>query len=105
MIDKDTSALSRIHADNFGVVHMTGIRQSRQEYIRVIADGTLNYFSVIEDSIDIRIDCNTATFAGRSRVTVAVFGGGHNTWRPQLLFTLEKHGGQWLLTSSGASTY
>ena len=105
MIAKDTTTLSRVHADDFVLVHMTGMRQSKQEYINAIADGTLNYFSVVDESIDISIDGNAATLTGRSRVTAAVFGGGRHTWRLQLRFTLEKRDGQWLLTSSRASTY
>ena len=42
MVEKDTATLNRVHADNFVLTHMTGMRQSKQEYIRAIAGGTLN---------------------------------------------------------------
>jgi len=34
MVEKDTATLNRVHADNFVLTHMTGMHQSKQEYIR-----------------------------------------------------------------------
>ena len=33
LIKKDISTLEKIHADNFVLVHMTGRRQPKQEYL------------------------------------------------------------------------
>ena len=105
MVEKDTATLNRVHADDFVLIHMTGMRQSKQEYINAIADGTLNYFSAEHEQMDIQIDGDTATLTGRSRVTAAVFGGGRRTWRLQLRFQLVKRNGRWQFTESRASTY
>ena len=79
MVAKDTATLNRVHADDFVLVHMTGMRQSKQQYIDAIADGTLNYYSATHEQMDIAIDSDTATLTGRSRVTAAVFGGDRHT--------------------------
>ena len=105
MVAKDTATLNRVHADGFVLIHMTGMRQSKAEYIRAIADGTLNYYSAEHEEMEITIKGNTATLTGKSRVTAAVFGGSRGTWRLRLRFTLEKQNGQWRFTSSQASTY
>ena len=105
MMEKDTVTLNQVHADEFVLTHMTGMRQSKTQYIRAIADGTLNYYEAAHEQIDIRIDGNRATLTGRSRVTAAVFGGGRHTWRLQLTFHLVKRDGMWLFTDSKASTY
>ena len=105
MVEKDTATLNRIHADDFVLVHMTGMRQSKQEYINAIADGTLNYFSAEHEQMDIQIAGDTATLTGRSRVTAAVFGGGRGTWRLQLRFQLVKRDGCWQFTESRESSY
>ncbi len=42
MVAKDTVTLNRVHADDFVLTHMTGMHQSKQEYIKAIANGTLN---------------------------------------------------------------
>ena len=105
MVDKDTATLNRVHADEFVLIHMTGMRQSKQEYIQAIADGTLNYYSAEHEQADIVIDGDHATLTGRSRVTAAVFGGGKNTWRLQLRFQLVRRNGHWQFSESRASTY
>ena len=105
MVEKDTVTLDELHADEFVLTHMTGMRQSKQEYIRAIADGTLNYYEATHEQIDIRIDGDRATLTGRSRVTAAVFGGGRHTWRLQLTFHLVRRDGKWLFTDSNATTY
>lgn len=105
MVEKDTTTLDRIHAPEFVLVHMTGMRQSKQAYIRAIADGTLNYYSAEHDQMDVTVNNGHATLQGRSRVSAAVFGGGRHTWQLQLTFQLEKRDGQWLFTESRASTY
>ena len=105
MIEKDTATLNEIHASNFVLTHMTGMRQSKQEYIQAIAGGTLNYYSAHHEQAQVSIDGNRATLVVRSRVEAAVFGGGRHTWPLQLTFSLIKRDGHWLLTSSQASTY
>ena len=105
MIEKDTATLNLVHADDFVLTHMTGMHQSKQEYIRAIAGGTLNYYSAEHEQMDIKIDGNHATLTGRSRVNAAVFGGGRHTWRLQLYFQLSKRAGHWLFTNAKASTY
>lgn len=34
MVAKDTVVLNRVHADDFVLTHMTGMHQSKQEYIK-----------------------------------------------------------------------
>lgn len=105
MVEKDTSTLDRSHAPEFVLVHMTGMRQSKQAYIQAIADGTLNYYSAEHEQLDVTVNNERATLQGRSRVSAAVFGGGRHTWRLQLTFQLVKRNGHWLFTESRASTY
>lgn len=105
MIDKDTAALNEIHAPEFVLTHMTGMKQNKQVYINAIASGVLNYYSATHDCIEINVTGNRATMTGRSRVEAAVFGGGRHTWPLQLTFHLEKRDGTWLLLDSKASTY
>ncbi len=105
MIVKDAAELDRVHDDSFVLVHMTGMRQDKQTYIRSILNGTLNYYSAETEELSIRIEGNTATMTGKSHVSAAVFGGGKNTWRLQLFFHAIKDGDTWKLTKAEASTW
>ena len=44
-IDKDRAGMEAALDERFHLTHMTGMRQSRDEYIRYIFRGTMNYYS------------------------------------------------------------
>lgn len=103
LLTKDILTLEKIHAEDFVLIHMTGLHQPKAEYLRCVYDGTLNYFS--EQTENIFVDVEKGKLIGQSKVTAAVFGGGRNTWRLQLDFDVEKIIGRWILKSARASTY
>ena len=105
MIDKDVDGLRSIMTTDYYLRHMTGVRQSVDEFLTGLLNGTFNYYSAEHDEIIVSIENNTATMTGKSRVLAAVYGGGKNLWRLQGDFTLRKEDGRWKLASSKASTY
>ena len=105
MIGKDSARLAEILDDEFVLVHMTGMRQPKRDYISAIANGTLNYYSEDIENVIVSVNGGQAHLTGQSRVNAAVFGGGRHTWRLQLDITLTKRGDSWLMTSAEASTY
>ena len=105
LLAKDISTLDKIHADDFVLVHMTGMNQPKKEYLRCVKDGELNYFSSTPENIFVEVDGNKGKLIGQSKVGAAVFGGRKNTWRLQLAFDVEKIGGSWILKFARASTY
>lgn len=105
MVNKDKPVLERVHDDSFVLVHMTGMRQTKEVYISSVMDGTLNYYSAEHDNMQFEVKGDTAVLIGRSKVTAAVFGGGKHTWRLQLRFQLVKKNGEWRFAMASASTY
>lgn len=105
MIDKDESELLSLMSDDYYLMHITGTRQSIDEFISGLLDGTFNYYSAEHDDIQISVNGNTATMVGKSKVLAAVYGGGKSRWRLRGDFTLRKENENWKLTSSKASTY
>lgn len=106
MITKDTTGLGRLLDEGFVLVHMTGMRQSKTEYLRYIANGLLNYYSCEDTHLDITFTQNNhALLIGQSRVNAAVFGGSRHIWQLQLDIDLKKENGRWLITEAHASTY
>ena len=105
MIAKDAGALDDVLDGSFVLVHMTGMRQDKRAFIKAVINGTLNYYSCRDDSIDVKINGDTAALIGKSQVSAAVFGGGKHTWRLEQDLTLVKRDGKWLITLSEASTY
>lgn len=105
MIRKDTDLLRSLMSEDYCLVHMTGVRQSKETFLRGLTGGTFNYYSADHDSIEVRIDGDEAVMTGKSRVLATVYGGGKHGWRLQGDFTLKNENGSWKLTSSKASTY
>ena len=105
MITKDTEVLEQLLDEDFVLIHMTGMRQSKQEYLRAIENGTLNYYSCEDTDLEINDFGSSAYIIGKSRVNAAVFGGGRRTWPLQLDIDLVKKGNEWKITEIKASTY
>lgn len=105
MIKKDREALENVLDDSYVLVHMTGMRQSKSEFINAVMDGTLNYYSAVHESESVDITGDTAVVVGRSYVQAAVFGGGKHYWHLQQTCSLKKTNGNWRITRSVASTY
>ena len=105
MIDKDAEGLRSLMAGDYYLLHMTGLKQSAEVFLRGLLDGTFNYYSAEHDCIDVEIDGDRASMTGRSRVVAAVYGGRKSSWRLQGDFTLRREEGVWRFTSSRASTY
>ena len=80
MISKDEKVLNDVLDDSFVLVHMTGMRQPKQAFIKAVLNG-------------------------QSYVAAAVFGGGRHNWHLQQKCSLKKTDGVWKITRSVASTY
>ena len=97
-------AVDEMMADDYTLMHMTGMKQSKESFFQSVKKGELNYYSAEHDEINVTIDGDRATMVGKSRVNAAVYGGGRHTWKLRGDFTLVKENGQWKLKSSVAST-
>ncbi len=105
MIERDVKRLGVLLDDSFVLVHMTGRRQDKQEFLRCVADGTLAYFDEVEESCSVHVGSDTATCVGRSLVEASPFGARRSTWRLEQEIGLVRRGGDWLMTRSTASMY
>ena len=105
MIKKNEKILDEVLDDSFVLVHMTGMRQSKDAFIKAVMNGTLNYFSAEHEHMPIEISGDTAVLTGQSYVAAAVFGGGRSNWHLQQKCSLKKVSGDWKITGSVASTY
>ncbi len=105
MVEKDETVLRKVLAPSFTLVHMTGMRQTLDVFIRSVLDGTLNYSLPIHQRIETKITNGQAQLIGESLVRASVFGGGWNTWRLKLSCQLVENNGNWQITEARASTY
>ena len=105
MIAKDIPVLDSLLSDNSVLIHMTGMRQPKREYLKAIANGTLNYYSCENSEIEVKENGDSARMTGKSKVYAAVFGGGRHTWSLRLDIDWRKIDGHWKITEMSAGTY
>ena len=105
MVEKDRRILSEVLDESFTLAHMTGMRQSKEAFIRAVEDGTLNYSSANHQRIEVEAHGDSAELLGQSVVHAAVFGGGWHTWRLQLKLKLVRTNDTWRIKEASASTY
>ena len=105
MVRKDRKLLSGVLDASFSLLHMTGMRQSKEAFIKAVENGTLNYYSASHENIEVWLHGDRAELTGQSKVTAAVFGGGKHTWRLRLDLELIQKEDTWKITSAEASTY
>ena len=105
MVRKDASLLRDVLAEDMQLVHMTGHRQTREEFLGELLDGTLNYRSIRIVDAPVSIDGDTAEGELRTETAAAVYGGGYHRWRLGLDIELRLTADGWKVTRSVASTY
>lgn len=106
MVAKDSSQLQAILSDDFVLVHMTGMRQSKQEFIHGIQTGQLNYRSAATENILVsKVGDTDALLTGRSKVVAAVFGGSWHEWWLQLKIRRSYENSVWRMVEAVASIY
>lgn len=106
MIEKNVQILREVLDDNFVLVHMTGMRQPKKDFIRAVLDGTLNYYSADHQSMEVtELTENHVRLDGKSQVNAEVFGGGKHTWRLRQRLQLTTEDTGWKITEAVASIY
>ena len=74
MIQKDRAAMERYFDKNLTFTHMSGKKQTREEFIGEIMDGTLNYFKVDTKDYSINVNGDTAHMKVTHTLTAKVYG-------------------------------
>ena len=105
MIRKDEKILDEVLSEDFVLVHMTGMRQNKKEFIKAVMNGTLNYYSARHDSIKIYEDKDAIDLVGKTYVLAAVFGGGRNYWHLRQDCKVAFNGTRYQIAFSKAGTY
>ena len=95
MIDKDIGTLSSIIKDGTVFTHMSGKKQSKEEYLGEIADGTLNYYRYSIDNPVIRVDSDTASLTADVTLKAMVYGIS-GSWTLHVNAHFTKENGNWL---------
>ena len=104
-INKDLDKLDEILSDDYVLVHMTDMKQSKEDYIESVKNGELSYFETKHESIEVTINGNEATILGKTKTLASPFGSSKSWWNLRQDLKAKKINGKWILTYSKASSY
>ena len=104
-INKDLDKLDEILSDDYILVHMTGMKQSKEDYIESVKSGELAYYESNHESIEVNINGEEATIIGKTKTLASPFGSSKSWWNLRQDLKAKKINGKWMLTFSKASSY
>lgn len=105
MVERDIPALEAVLDEGYVLVHMTGMRQGKREFLQAVESGALRYFSAQHEKIDVILNETQAFLTGRSKVDAIAFYAERHTWRLEQKIRFIKERGRWLMTQAVVSTY
>ena len=104
-INKDLIKLGEILSDDYVLVHMTGMKQTKEDYLDSVKSGELSYFESKHESIDINVNGDDATIIGKTKTLASPFGTSKSWWNLRQDLKAKKIDGKWILMYSKASSY
>ena len=104
-INKDLIKLGEILSDDYVLVHMTGMKQTKEDYLDSVKSGELSYFESKHESIDVNVNGDDATIIGKTKTLASPFGTSKLWWNLRQDLKAKKIDGKWILMYSKASSY
>lgn len=94
MVDKDIETLDRLYQDGTTFTHMSGKKQTKEEFFGEIDDGTLNYYAYVIHNPVITVENSEAELSASVTLTARVYGAS-GSWTLPVHARFTKIDGQW----------
>jgi hypothetical protein len=104
MVAGDADARGALLADDFTLVHMTGYRQPRAEWLADVRAGAMTYHSMEDVDVSVDVSGDAPVVTARTR-TAATIWGASGTWPLQLRISFAHDGTAWVVTGTVATTW
>lgn len=105
MLNNDQAILKEVIAPDAVMEHITGAKQTRDEWLRQISLGRMKYYSSREDGLTVVMkNTNHATVDLRAVLDARVYGF-RNKWRLESISKLIKKDNHWQIVASTAKMY
>jgi ketosteroid isomerase-like protein len=103
MVNKDIETLNTILSDDYVSVHMTGYKQSKEEWLEQIENEEMKYFKIMPQKTTITIDGNTAILNCHTKIDARIYGF-RNTWNMKTEMHFYKRGDIWYPVNAKATS-
>lgn len=104
MITGDTQALNDLMTDDCTLTHISGYKQSKEEWLSQIDAGQMHYHDYRQEEWTVNVDGERATVTSRMILDATIYGTRHD-WPLQMTSHLIKIDDHWLILDSVATTF
>lgn len=104
MINGDLDLLRQVIASDAVLYHITGTKQSRDEWLKQIKLGRMHYFGSREILMQATVNENEANVISRIQLDARIYGF-RNTWPLESRAKLRKVNGKWQIIESHSSMF
>lgn len=94
LIDQNISKLKQLLPDDYIAVHITGRRQTKEEWLKDIENGEIRYFHFSDLHYSLSQEGNRVNLKIRQRITANIYGS-EGTWSIPGTRIFEKQDGSW----------
>ncbi len=98
MTDADIDTMRKLVSEDMIYTHMSGRKQTREEYFTDISEGSLRYFTIGIDHPVIKVDGDEARITYTSVLNANAYGS-RGTFRMKGTHCYEKSDGVWILVN------
>ncbi len=95
MTEADIETMREIVSEDMVFTHMSGRRQTREEYFADVADGSLRYYAIGMEKPVVQVDGDHATVTYTSVLNANAYGA-RGTFRMKGTHQYEKRDGAWI---------
>ena len=95
MTEADIETMRELTSEDMTFTHMSGKKQTREEYFADVANGSLDYFTIGIDSPVVEVNGNSATVTYTSVLNANAYGA-EGTYRMSGTHYYEKRNGSWI---------
>ena len=95
MTEADIDTMRQIVSEDMTFTHMSGMKQTREEYFSDVADGSLTYYAIGMENPVVEVDGDTATVTYTSALTANAYGA-RGTFRIKGTHYYRRIDGEWI---------
>ncbi|MDO4852881.1 MAG: nuclear transport factor 2 family protein [Clostridia bacterium] len=95
MTEADIDTMREIVSEDMTFTHMSGMRQTREEYFADVADGSLRYYAIGMEKPVVKVDGDHGTVTYTSVLNANAYGA-RGTFRMKGTHHYEKRDGAWI---------
>ncbi len=98
MVAADTTQLGSMMDEGIILRHITGMTQTKREWLEEVASGSMKYHQIEKRNIKVSLNADGSVSVSFTSVITATIWGSYGTWTLNGTMRLVKRSGKWIRT-------